>query len=241
MKSTSDASLFPTGSHHFTERRSFSLARALNIGGWILVLFLVNLPLAWGGVRDGLIFLPEAVAAGQWWRVISHPLVHLSWYHLLLDAAGFLILYAGMEEKRTTAKAFYLVGAGTGSLLLAILLDPAILQQGLCGLSGIAHGLMAIAGLEMLRHRDSRTLGFLSLAAVTLKSAWELWSGHVMLEFMHMGMCGSPLAASHAGGVIGGVMIYALIKLWDREPYFGKKVVYSRRPIMISDISTSSL
>lgn len=178
---------------------------------WVLLLITVNIPLLWGQVRTGLLYLPGAVDNGQWWRVVTYPLVHLSWYHLLLDAGGFLLLFSCLEEKRLLAKTVYIIGAGAGTLLLASVLDPAISQRGLSGLSGIAHGLMAVSALEMLRHKEHRTWGGLSLAVVVTKSAYELWSGHVLFEFMHMGLCGQPLAASHAGGVMGGLFAFLLL------------------------------
>jgi rhomboid family GlyGly-CTERM serine protease len=179
---------------------------------WALLLIAVNMPLLWGQVRTGLLYLPEAVDNGQWWRVITFPLVHLSWYHLLLDAGGFLLLFSCLEEQRPLAKAIYIIGPGAGTLFLASVLDPSISQRGLSGLSGIAHGLMAVSALEMLGHKDHRTWGGLSLAVVVIKSAYELWSGRVLFEFMHMGLCGHPLAASHAGGVMGGVLAFLLLK-----------------------------
>lgn len=178
---------------------------------WAFLLIAVNMPLLWGQVRTGLLYLPEAVDNGQWWRVITFPLVHLSWYHLLLDAGGFLLLFSCLEEKRLLAKAIYIISPGAGTLILASVLDPSISQRGLSGLSGIAHGLMAVSALEMLRHKDHRTWGGLSLAVVVTKSAYELWSGRVLFEFMHMGLCGQPLAASHAGGVMGGVLAFLLL------------------------------
>jgi hypothetical protein len=92
-------------------------------------------------------------------------------------------------------------------------MDPAVSQRGLSGLSGIAHGVMAVSAVEMLRSKTLRSWGCVSLAIVVFKSAYELWSGHVVFEFLHMGMCGQPIAASHAGGVIGGLIAYALFNL----------------------------
>jgi hypothetical protein len=62
-------------------------------------------------------------------------------------------------------------------------------------------------------HQNPAELGCVSLAIVVLKSAYELWSGHVVFEFLHMGMCGQPIAASHAGGIVGGLTAYALFNL----------------------------
>jgi rhomboid family GlyGly-CTERM serine protease len=179
-----------------------------SIWAWTILLLIVNLPLAWGEVRTSLIFLPEAVRQGQWWRVVTFPLVHLSWYHFLLDGCGFLLLFGCLEEQRWLAKTLYVVGAGAGALLLSLALDPSIATQGLCGLSSIAHGLMAISALEMLRHEDQRKWGWISLSIVVGKSAYELWAGHVLFEFLHMGLCGHPLAACHAGGVLGAMIAF---------------------------------
>jgi hypothetical protein len=38
----------------------------------------VNFPLLWSQIRSGLIFFPDAVHNGQWWRVATFTLVHLS-------------------------------------------------------------------------------------------------------------------------------------------------------------------
>lgn len=182
-----------------------------SLWSWVVVILIVNLPLAWGEIRTELLYLPDSVSQGQWWRLFTFPLVHLSWYHLLLDAGGFLLLYGSLEEKRWIPKALIIIGASAGSLALTSILNPSIARQGLSGLSGIAHGLMAVAAFEMLWHQRQRTWGWISLMAVVGKSAYELWSGQVLFEFMHMGMCGQPLAACHAGGVVGALAAYAVI------------------------------
>ncbi|MGD9211156.1 MAG: rhombosortase [Desulfobacteraceae bacterium] len=171
----------------------------------------VNWPLCYGEVRSELVFLPDAVKSGQWWRLVTFPFVHLSWYHLLLDAGGFLLVYESLTEKRLKVKLFYILIAGAGSLIMAMLMEPSISQRGLAGLSGIAHGLMAISGLEMLKRPDQRTWGGFYLILVIAKSTYELYTGEVMFQFMHMGMCGFPIAASHGGGVISGLLTFVIV------------------------------
>lgn len=179
------------------------------IWGFALVIAAVNWPLLAGRVQVNLMFLPDAIQTGQWWRSLTFPLVHLSWYHLLLDAGGFLLVYQGLEEKHLSIKGAYIVGAGVGSLWLSLATSPSIDLRGLCGLSGIAHGLMAVSALEMLQHSDQRAWGWRLLATVVIKSTYELWSGKVLFDFLHMGLCGHPIAASHAGGVVGAILVYA--------------------------------
>jgi hypothetical protein len=71
---------------------------------------------------------------------------------------------------------------------------------------------MLISALEMLRHGHSRSWGLIALILVSTKGAWELWSGHALLQFMHMDLCGRPLPASHAGGIIGGMAAFLAIQ-----------------------------
>ena len=85
----------------------------------------------------------------------------------------------------------------------------AIATAGFCGLSGIGHGLMAVAGVELTaggRGGRAYRAGLVVLALVVLKSAYEALTGHVFFESGHVGDVGTPLVFCHAGGVIGGLL-----------------------------------
>lgn len=158
-------------------------------------------------LRELFYFSPGAVAAGQWWRVVTHPFVHVSWYHLLLDGTAVLLLYHGLERHRL----WYVAATGAGSLLASLWFWPAIGTTGLCGLSGIAHGLMAVTALESIRHGDR--FGWGCLALVAGKCVWEGFTGHVMFEALHFGMMGTPVAVCHLGGVLGGMTMFCVQRL----------------------------
>lgn len=49
--------------HHWMQS---TIGKHKSVWAWSLLLLFVNLPLLWGEIRTGLIFLPEAVAQGQW-------------------------------------------------------------------------------------------------------------------------------------------------------------------------------
>jgi rhomboid family GlyGly-CTERM serine protease len=201
----------------------------------VLVVLLILLPL-----HSRLTFSPSAVAAGEWWRVLTHPFVHVSWYHALLDGAAFLLLYRMINGPRVA----YCVGAGAGSLLAAVWFWPAIGATGLCGLSGIAHGLMAVSALQMIRsgmegHAPSwpsapanadatkrvppTTVGWVCLALVAGKSIWEAATGQVFFAWMHFGLLGTPVAVCHLGGVVGGVVVFAVNQWRDNNRYAGTR------------------
>jgi rhomboid family GlyGly-CTERM serine protease len=172
---------------------------------------LANTHLLGGALGPSLIFMPDAVVTGEWYRLLSFPFVHVTWYHLLLDAGAFLLLYKEIEDTRLRDRITYLTLCGGLSLAAAWIASPLIDEVGLCGLSGIAHGLMAIAALRMMQRGDERKMGLAMFVVVVLKAMYEALTGTVMFEFLHFGLCGSPVAVSHAGGVLGGILGFYLL------------------------------
>lgn len=188
---------------------------------WEMIGFAVLVAIFSGSVLFGaplepMMFRADAIAAGEWWRIVTHPFVHLTWYHLLLDASAFFLLYHGLVEHRLSRRLAYVVAGAAGSLGLSWLAAPAITTQGLCGLSGIAHGLMAVSAVELMRTNARATpewkIGAFSFAIVVCKAAWEAISGHVIFEFLYFNMVGNPITISHAGGIVGAL----LLTLWRR-------------------------
>jgi len=183
---------------------------------WIMFLILagVNIHLITGNTAATPVFSPEAVRAGEWWRLILHPFVHVSWYHLALDAGAFFMLYAGLGDTRPRFRIFYTGLCAGFSLWFTLWFAPQVETFGLCGLSGIAHGLMAVSALEMMDDSETCTAGMISLAVLCAKVLYETATGRVMLEALYFGMCGTPLTACHAGGVIGGMTAFGLVRFF---------------------------
>jgi rhomboid family GlyGly-CTERM serine protease len=184
---------------------------------WAFAVFigLVNLPLLTGSFPTAFNFLPAAVSAGEWWRVITHPFVHVSFYHLLLDASAFFLLYTELRDKAWYERFTLLLAAGAGSLLVSLCAAPMIQTRGLCGLSGIAHGLAAVSALELLSGAKDKTLwrvGLASLLLVVGKSLFEAVTGHIAFESLHFGQLGFPIAVCHAGGVLGALLAWLGIR-----------------------------
>lgn len=178
-----------------------------------MLLLALNAPLLAGFFPEAFVFLPEPVLAGEWWRLFTHPFVHVSWYHLLLDGAAFLLLYSSLREKSWLGKSLYVAAAAAGSLGTAWAVTS--LENGLCGLSGVAHGLMAVSALEMIAGARGRTaewrIGWISFVLVLSKAFYELITGRMFLEFLHFGLLGSPVAVSHVGGVLGALVVWLLL------------------------------
>ncbi|MEW6079265.1 MAG: rhombosortase [Thermodesulfobacteriota bacterium] len=171
---------------------------------------LCNFHLITGDSCGTLIFRWDRVTAGDVYRLVTHPFVHVSWYHFLLDAGAFFLLYTGLSEKRPSRRLLTVGICGFSGLLAPLIFAPEVYSQGLCGLSGIAHGLMAFSGLEMMRDKTTARVGFICLAIVVVKSIYEAATGTMFFSFLLFGLCGIPIAVCHAGGVLGGIVSFIL-------------------------------
>jgi len=183
---------------------------------FIVILALLNAPVVIGSYAHSFVFQSDAVRSGEWWRLLTHSFVHLTWYHLLLDATAFLALYSSLLERNIVHRFLYVFAGGAGSLLLAWAAAPALATSGLCGLSGIAHGLMAVSALEMVggHARDSaeRRIGLISFILVVAKAAFEALTGRLFFPFLDFGLLGTPVAVAHAGGIVGSLIAMLVLR-----------------------------
>ncbi|MFH2045973.1 MAG: rhomboid family intramembrane serine protease [Pseudomonadota bacterium] len=181
------------------------------IWAYISMIILCNIHIISGNLPNELVFYPDLKNSKAFLSIITHPFVHVSWYHLLLDGAGFFIVYSGIKQAKMTTRLAYVAFCCTGSILLPLLFSSFKLAYGLCGLSGIAHGLMAISTLEMANGKTFK-IGIFCFALVFTKSIIEAVSGNVLFSFLHFGLMGLPVASTHLGGVLGGCFAYFMFK-----------------------------
>ncbi len=174
----------------------------------VILLLVILLP---DSVRLQLQYDRTALLAGEWWRLITANLVHLGWGHVLLNAAGLLLIGWIFARDRSLAQwAFALACAGLGASLGALALRPDVLW--LAGLSGALHGLFVFGVLAWLEQGER--LGWWLLGLVGAKLAYEQTVGSMP---MTADIAGGPvITEAHLAGALGGLVAGGLLAVWQR-------------------------
>ena len=180
--------------------------------GWGLLgaCALLLLPELGGGqLRDALSYQRDAIAAGQWWRVLTAHFVHLDAGHALLNSLGLVLMWALFARDYSPWRwlAIYLAAALTISAGLWVL-DPQV--EWYVGASGALHGVLAAGTLAHLRRRDLD--GWILAVFTVAKLSYEQFVGS-------MPFAGSvnTVVDAHLYGAIGGLAVASLLRS-RREP-----------------------
>jgi rhomboid family GlyGly-CTERM serine protease len=156
---------------------------------------------AWGDAGRALLrYQRDAVAAGQWWRLLTAHWVHLGARHVWFNVAGLTLLWA-MLARHCTARQWLLIVL---TALLAIDAGLWFLQPDVAwyvGASGVLHGIWAAGAIIEWRVRDWRSWPL--LLALLGKLGYELLLGRsavvadmpVVLSAHRYGALGGALAA----------------------------------------------
>lgn len=198
------------------------------IVGFAIIVVICNLHLFTGTDPTILLFDTTRVVKGEWWRIITHPFVHVSWYHLLLDCGAILLLFREMRLPSKLQKLLAAAICAAASLVFSLFASSQIHKYGLCGFSGTAHGLTLLLGImwlaEATRCLGSHRLLIIFCAVVFIfaslgKSLIEVFSGTVIFSDLHFGELGIPIVESHFGGVIGGLAAALILWALKHKPF----------------------
>jgi membrane associated rhomboid family serine protease len=186
------------------------------------VIGFMNISLLQGRCAETFIFDPYN-SSSHWWQAVTCVFVHVSWYHLLLDAGMFVWLYTQLREKTFWGRCLYLLGSWAGSMIIVWATMPSLVSRGFCGLSGIGHGLMMIWLIELatdnVKQRKNDVIVWIAMVAVLGKSIFEALTGKMLFGQLHSSLLGSPVGVSHIGGIIGGVSFYMIWNWVLRDGY----------------------
>lgn len=123
---------------------------------------------------EALQFDRTAVAAGQWWRLVTAHLTHFDLNHLLWDVGVLLVLGTLCERQSGRHSAAALAVAAPAITSLVWLCQPQFeTYRGLSGLDCALFGLFA-GGLVRRREPLARFTGAIAILGVLGKSALEM-------------------------------------------------------------------
>ena len=150
----------------------------------------------------------EAMADGQWFRLLTGHFVHLDTHHLLINLLGLAIVTdLLMERWQWSALICLLLGSALGTSALLWWFAPALVWY--AGLSGVLHGLWsgaALCGLHQVQHQPERRWSVLALLALALKLGW----------LNHPSGSMPVVPSAHLFGAISGLFFSLFHGLWRR-------------------------
>jgi rhomboid family GlyGly-CTERM serine protease len=162
--------------------------------------------------RGWLRYERAAVLAGEAWRLLSGSVVHLGPRHLVLNLAALVALWAlapaAVRGRRgALAIAGGALGVGAGLLVFA----PAVGWY--VGVSGVLHGLLAVAARDLVRARDA--LGIPLALLLLAKLIWE--SGAGPLPFTAQAAGGPVIVVAHLYGTLGALLAVVVAEALARR------------------------
>jgi rhomboid family GlyGly-CTERM serine protease len=188
-----------------------SVLTALNKQGLSLYLILLGCLFLgpWNPTGADLFELDRSeLKDGEYWRFWTGQLVHLSWQHLLISAAGLIILQQLFGKELNIV--VWLWGFAVISLVVGVCMLAFSRFGSFVGLSALLHGLFAYGAILAMR-RDG-LLAWGVLIVVGAKIIWEqIQGGSIWMQ----DFIGLPVATdAHlygfaAGLVLGAVMVAA--------------------------------
>lgn len=159
-----------------------------------------------GPLREALTFRREAVLSGEWWRLLTGHLVHLSPQHLWLNVAALSVLGWLLWCRPLGVVRFAGVGLGTalGVGLLLLVASPSVGYY--VGLSGWLHGLVVMVIIAYWP--SDRMASSLLVLGLVGKLTWEAVYGPNPATEAAVG--GSIITASHRYGAVSAVVSLGL-------------------------------
>lgn len=187
-----------------------SIPRSLNCDGryalgLLLCAAVLLAPLAGGeALRLQWRYDRAAVAAGQWWRLLTAHFVHLDAQHAWLNCTGLALLWA-----------LFARSYGPRAWLGALAITVAAIDAGFwfvstqlawyVGASAMLHGVFAAGCVAMIRAHDR--IGIIAGVLFVAKLVWEQVHGPLPFEEGQ-----NVITVSHAYGAVGGTLAGLLLR-----------------------------
>jgi rhomboid family GlyGly-CTERM serine protease len=151
-----------------------------------------------------------AVAAGEWWRLLTAHLVHLSLAHAALNSLGLVLMWALFARDYRPRQWLAIVLGAIAAIDAGLWLRDSTIAW-YVGSSGALHGVMAAGTLAHLRRRDLD--GWILTAFIVIKLVYEQLAGALPFSDSPAGV----VVDAHLYGAVGGVAVGACLRS-RREP-----------------------
>lgn len=170
------------------------------------VCLLLLLPeLGGDGARAALRYDRTALAAGQWWRLLSAHIVHLSLGHALINALGLVLMWALFARDYGVRQWLAIVFASILAIDAGLWFGDSTVDW-YVGSSGALHGVMAAGTVAHLRRGDFD--GWILALFLAVKLGYEQWAGALPI----VGPGAPVVVDSHAFGAFGGALAAVLLR-----------------------------
>ena len=174
------------------------------------VLILLSVLTAIGGPEIGFWCRYErsAILAGQWWRLLTAPVVHLGWIHMLLNVTGLMLVFSLFWERVSISTWLIgVIGCSLGTSIGLLIFSPNV--DWCVGMSGMLHGLLALGIIASLD--KDRWLACIAGLLLLAKLLSELTCGPMPSTEKIIG--NAVVTEAHLYGIISGVTISMIRKL----------------------------
>lgn len=177
---------------------------------WLLPAFLAlaGLVIAAGGDPFGAVLRYDraAIDDGEFYRLITGHLVHLGWSHLLLNAAGLVLVWVLVGTAWRPSQWFAILVMTIAGLDLGFwTLMPEL--RWYVGLSGVLHGLFVAGIVGSFRARTAESAVLLVLVAAKL--VYEFLFGPLPGSESSAG--GNVITGAHLFGAVAGSIAAGLV------------------------------
>jgi rhomboid family GlyGly-CTERM serine protease len=158
--------------------------------------------------RVQLRFERAAIAAGEWWRLLTAHVVHLGFGHAVLNCLGLALMWA-LFARDYSPRAWIAILASSVAAIDIGLWFGSSTGFWYVGSSGALHGVMAAGTLAHLRRGELE--GWILATFLCAKLTYEQLWGAMPFD------AGMPVVvAAHLYGAIGGLIAAAALSLKRR-------------------------
>jgi rhomboid family GlyGly-CTERM serine protease len=164
-------------------------------------------------ITDTLVYQRELITQGEVWRLFTGHLLHTNGFHLLLNLAALIMLWAlhGRFYSIKNYTALFLLCASSTSM--GIYYNTPELTQ-YVGLSGVLHGIFVFGAIMDIYNKDKT--GYLLFIGVWIKIAHEQIYG-ASSDVSNL-IEASVAVDAHLWGAVGGILFSIMYFLHIKKP-----------------------